>query len=174
MKKVMDRRPKVDVMIEYFCNFCPFSAKKIGVFLKTQCYDQIFANTSSTLSKIRQIWRHFFGENISKITTSVVRYLHWPLNHTCTRVAQSQRNCSFARKSLSWARLFLIEINVKVRVPLGAFCYRPWSEQLETDLPRVSFRRSLVPPGVVGSKPVSQQCTHIQRCFLFNILAWVD
>jgi hypothetical protein len=35
-------RPGVDVMITIFCDFCQFSAKKIG-FFKNQCYDQIFA-----------------------------------------------------------------------------------------------------------------------------------
>jgi hypothetical protein len=29
----------VDVMIANFCHFCRFSAKKIGAFLKNQCYD---------------------------------------------------------------------------------------------------------------------------------------
>jgi hypothetical protein len=33
--------PGVDVMITIFGDFCLFSAKKIGVFLKNQCYDQI-------------------------------------------------------------------------------------------------------------------------------------
>jgi hypothetical protein len=30
--------PGVDVIITIFCDFCQFSAKKIGVFLKNQCY----------------------------------------------------------------------------------------------------------------------------------------
>jgi hypothetical protein len=34
--------PGVDVMITIFCDFWQFSAKKIGVFLKNQCYDQNF------------------------------------------------------------------------------------------------------------------------------------
>jgi hypothetical protein len=29
-------------MITIFGDFCQFSAKKIGVFLKNQCYDQFF------------------------------------------------------------------------------------------------------------------------------------
>jgi hypothetical protein len=33
----------VDVMITIFCDFYPFSAKKIAVFLKNQCYDQNFS-----------------------------------------------------------------------------------------------------------------------------------
>jgi hypothetical protein len=36
--------------------FCQFSAK-IGVFLKNQCYDQIFSKTSCSLSKKRQYFR---------------------------------------------------------------------------------------------------------------------
>jgi hypothetical protein len=37
------RTSGVDVMITVFFVFCQFSAKKIGVFLKNQCYDQNFA-----------------------------------------------------------------------------------------------------------------------------------
>jgi hypothetical protein len=58
-------------MITNLCDFCQFSAKKIGVFLKIQCYDQIFAKTSCSLSKKRQFVRHLFGENILKTITSV-------------------------------------------------------------------------------------------------------
>jgi hypothetical protein len=32
-------KPGVDVMITIFCDFRQLSAKKIGVFLKNQCYD---------------------------------------------------------------------------------------------------------------------------------------
>jgi hypothetical protein len=38
-------------MITIFCDFCQFSAKKLCVFLKNQCYAQIFAKNSSSLSK---------------------------------------------------------------------------------------------------------------------------
>jgi hypothetical protein len=34
--------PGVDVMITILCDFLQFSAKKICVFLKNQCYDQNF------------------------------------------------------------------------------------------------------------------------------------
>jgi hypothetical protein len=34
--------PGVNVMISIFSDLCPFSAKKIGVFLKTQYYDPFF------------------------------------------------------------------------------------------------------------------------------------
>jgi hypothetical protein len=51
-------------MITIFC-------EKIGVILKSQSYDQIFAKTSSGLSKNVNIFTKFFGENILKITTSV-------------------------------------------------------------------------------------------------------
>jgi hypothetical protein len=53
--------PGVDVMITIFCDFWQFSAKKIGVFLKNQCYDQIFAKTSCSLSKKTPI----FSLNVS-------------------------------------------------------------------------------------------------------------
>jgi hypothetical protein len=50
-------------MITIFCDFHEFSAKKISVRLKNQCYDPIFAKNSSSVSKNRQ--------NIFKIITSV-------------------------------------------------------------------------------------------------------
>jgi hypothetical protein len=34
----------VDVIITIFCDFPQFLARKIGVFLKYQCYDQLFQN----------------------------------------------------------------------------------------------------------------------------------
>jgi hypothetical protein len=40
---LVDAVPGADVMITIFCDFRQFSAKKIGVFLKNQCYCQIFA-----------------------------------------------------------------------------------------------------------------------------------
>jgi hypothetical protein len=40
-------RPGVDVMITIFCDFRQFSPKKIGVFLKNQCYDQSFAKSTA-------------------------------------------------------------------------------------------------------------------------------
>jgi hypothetical protein len=42
------RKPGVGVMIKNFGDFCQFSAKKIGVFLKNKCYDHFFPKTSST------------------------------------------------------------------------------------------------------------------------------
>jgi hypothetical protein len=44
-------RPGVDVMITIFCDFPQFSAKKIDVFLKYQCYDQLFSKFSFVLSQ---------------------------------------------------------------------------------------------------------------------------
>jgi hypothetical protein len=61
-------------MITMFCDFCQFSAKIIGVFLKNQCYDHIFAKTSSSLSKNGNIFAKFFSENIFKIITSVTGF----------------------------------------------------------------------------------------------------
>jgi hypothetical protein len=49
----------VDVMITIF-------GEKIGVFLKNQCCDQIFAQFSFVLSQKRQFFADFFGENIFK------------------------------------------------------------------------------------------------------------
>jgi hypothetical protein len=46
--------------------YASFRRKKIGVFLKNQCYDQVFANTSSSLSKKRQIFLLNFSAKIFK------------------------------------------------------------------------------------------------------------
>jgi hypothetical protein len=43
----------------------------MGIFLENQCYDQIFAKASSSISKKRQIVAKFFGENIFKTITLV-------------------------------------------------------------------------------------------------------
>jgi hypothetical protein len=51
---VHSMNPGVDVMITIFCDFRQFSAKKIGVFLKNQCYDQFFSKFSFVLSQKRQ------------------------------------------------------------------------------------------------------------------------
>jgi hypothetical protein len=58
--------PGVDVMITIFCDFRQFFRKKIGVFLKNQCYDQNFAYFTFVLSQKRQFFAEFFGENILK------------------------------------------------------------------------------------------------------------
>jgi hypothetical protein len=51
--------------------FDNFQPKKIGVFLKNQCYDQIFAQYSFVWSQKRQFFANCFDENIFKIITSV-------------------------------------------------------------------------------------------------------
>jgi hypothetical protein len=56
-------------MITIFCDFSQFSAK-IGVFLKYQCYDQLFSEFIFVLSQKRQFFAKFFGKNILKIKTS--------------------------------------------------------------------------------------------------------
>jgi hypothetical protein len=61
-------------MITVFCDFCkflPIFGEKIGVFLKYQCYDQLFSKFSYVLSQKRHFFAKFFGENIIKIITSV-------------------------------------------------------------------------------------------------------
>jgi hypothetical protein len=60
-------------MITIFCDFPQFSAK-IGVFLKYQCYDQIISKFGFVLSQNAIFSAKFFGENILKITTSVLHY----------------------------------------------------------------------------------------------------
>jgi hypothetical protein len=61
----------VDVMITIFCDFPPIFGEKIGVYLKYQCYDQLFSKISFVWSQKRQFFEIFFGENIFKIITSV-------------------------------------------------------------------------------------------------------
>jgi hypothetical protein len=51
------KRPGVDVMITIFCDFYPFSAKKIGVFSKTNVMIAIFAKTRFVMRKKRQFFR---------------------------------------------------------------------------------------------------------------------
>jgi hypothetical protein len=45
------------------CDFCRVSAKKIGVFLRNQCYDQIFEKLHSS-SYVEQKTPNFFREKI--------------------------------------------------------------------------------------------------------------
>jgi hypothetical protein len=57
----------VDVMITMFGDFCQFSAQKIGVFSKKQCYVNIFAKTGSIFESKTPIFSpNIFGENIQK------------------------------------------------------------------------------------------------------------
>jgi hypothetical protein len=58
-------------MITTFCNFYPFSAKKLAFFSKTNVMITIFAKTSFVLRQNANIFAKFFGENILKIITSV-------------------------------------------------------------------------------------------------------
>jgi hypothetical protein len=55
------KKTGVDVMITIFCDFCQFWRKN-GVFLKKQCYDQIFAKVA--VEKNANFFARFFGENI--------------------------------------------------------------------------------------------------------------
>jgi hypothetical protein len=58
--------PGVDVMVAIFCDFWQFSAKKIGVFLKNQCYDQLFSKFSFVLSQKHQFFRRIFRQKYFK------------------------------------------------------------------------------------------------------------
>jgi hypothetical protein len=49
----------------------PIFGRKKVVFLKHQCYDQLFSKFSFVLSQKRQFFAKFFGENILKIITLV-------------------------------------------------------------------------------------------------------
>jgi hypothetical protein len=51
-------------MIKIFFDFCQFSAKKLGVFLKKTMLDQIFAKSSSSLSKLRPLFLPNFTAKI--------------------------------------------------------------------------------------------------------------
>jgi hypothetical protein len=69
-------------MITIFCDFCQFSAKKMA-FSQNQCYDEIFATTSSSSRKNANIFGKSFGENISKIILSVPS---WELCNFCLSI----------------------------------------------------------------------------------------
>jgi hypothetical protein len=59
-------------MIAIFCYFCQISAKKIVVFLKKQCYDEIFAKILAVIrAKNAYFFAKFVAENIFKFRTSV-------------------------------------------------------------------------------------------------------
>jgi hypothetical protein len=94
---IITTTPGADVMITFFCdfrqpprksynrflnidpargpcydhNFQLFWGEKISVFLKNQCYDQIFAKSSSSSSKKRQYFRKNFRRKCFKYQTSV-------------------------------------------------------------------------------------------------------
>jgi hypothetical protein len=63
--------PGVDVMIAIFCDFCPFSSKKLSLFSKTNVMIIFLKKTRSSLSKNANIFAKCFGKNIFKIITSV-------------------------------------------------------------------------------------------------------
>jgi hypothetical protein len=47
-----------------FRRFFPIFGEKIGVFLKYQCYDQLFKNLALFWVKNANFFAKFFGENI--------------------------------------------------------------------------------------------------------------
>jgi hypothetical protein len=53
-----------------FLRFSPIFGEKISVFLKNQYCDQIFAKSSSSLSKNANILAKIFGKNVIRIITS--------------------------------------------------------------------------------------------------------
>jgi ubiquitin-protein ligase E3 C len=58
-------------MITIFCDFSQFSAKKLPFFLNTNVTIHFFLNLALFLVKNADFFANFFGENISKIITSV-------------------------------------------------------------------------------------------------------
>jgi hypothetical protein len=48
-------------MLQFFAIFDKEIGEKIGIFLKNQCYDEIFQKFSIVWSQKRQIFRRFFG-----------------------------------------------------------------------------------------------------------------
>jgi hypothetical protein len=61
----------VYVMITIFCDFCQFSAKILAFFSKTNAMIKFLQKVAAVWTKNANIFCKFFGENISKITTSV-------------------------------------------------------------------------------------------------------
>jgi hypothetical protein len=58
-------------MITIFCDFRQFSAKKLAFFPKTNVMIKILHNLALFWVKNANFFAEFFGENISKIITSV-------------------------------------------------------------------------------------------------------
>jgi hypothetical protein len=58
--------PGVDAMITIFCDFCQFLEKKIGLFLKIQCYDKLFSKFNLVLSRKRRFFRKIFRRKYLK------------------------------------------------------------------------------------------------------------
>jgi hypothetical protein len=56
----------VDVMITNFCEFGPFSAKKMAFFSKTNVMISFFQNLTLFGVKNTNFFAKFFGENIYK------------------------------------------------------------------------------------------------------------
>jgi hypothetical protein len=56
----------VDVMITIFCDFRPFSAKKLAFFSKTNVMMKILHNSALFWVKNANFFADFFGENIEK------------------------------------------------------------------------------------------------------------
>jgi hypothetical protein len=54
----------VDVMITIFCDFSPFSAKKMAFFSKTNVMINLFQNLALFVVKSANFFAKFFGENI--------------------------------------------------------------------------------------------------------------
>jgi hypothetical protein len=67
-KKLLRSFQEADVTITIFSQF---SAKKLAFFLKIQCCDQIFAKSTSSLSKNANVFAIFFGENVLRIITLI-------------------------------------------------------------------------------------------------------
>jgi hypothetical protein len=61
----------VDVLITIFCNFCQFSAKKSGVFSKTNVMIKFLHDLASFRVKKTPFFANFLRENILKIKTLV-------------------------------------------------------------------------------------------------------
>jgi hypothetical protein len=106
------RRPGVDVMIIIFGDFCQFSTKKIGVFLKNQCYDHFFQKLAVVWAKTANIFAKFFGENIFKIITPVPVYRPADL-HNCQKSPKVRPIWSPWTTTMCHARNFLPSMPLK-------------------------------------------------------------
>jgi hypothetical protein len=97
----------VDVMITIFCDFRQFSAKKIGVFLKNQCYDQLFFKIWLCFeTKTPIFFAEFFGKNILKTITSVPGHTGnlEPILRPCVRIRNNASIVNFYNARVSLAR----------------------------------------------------------------------
>jgi hypothetical protein len=106
-----------------FLQFLPIFGEKNGVFLKNQCYDQIFENWALFWVKNANFFAKFFGENISKIITSVPGDFVFHLFSYNSSLKTRHVGCPEGLASapgLFWLSFIFIKNTIQVYKPLCA------------------------------------------------------